>query len=60
MGFSRQEYWSGLSLSSPPYGLKCTLFSQGYVLGYSWNENDGWILYSKSSREGKETMTPLV
>ena len=37
MGFSRQEYWSGLPLPSPGYGLySSTNYDDSFVLGKLW------------------------
>ena len=36
MGFSRQEYWSGVPLASPPWGVKERQLKQGVVCPSSW------------------------
>ena len=39
MGFSRQEYWSGVPLPSPTYGFMCLLRTRIILTG-EWEIND--------------------
>ena len=57
MGFSRQEYWSGLPFTSPgdlpdpgsnPYLLYCRWLLMTVIIGLGFQRNQGFVVQSLS------------